>query len=81
MSLNKLMTALIVFIMFGMLATLGISWMSSIGEPESGGTGYEQHTNLTESIDIAYTGMDAILILMIAIMVFIAMGFLIRTIW
>jgi len=77
----KIMAVLVTFGIAVMLASLTVNWSSTIDAPSNvSSQEYQQYTNLTDTVDIGYTGQEAVLLLIIVVMVICGVILLISSI-
>lgn len=73
MKLQSLVGLLAAFVIMGMLAFLGVNWYSTVPAPTNASSEeYAQYTNLTDTVELAQTGQEGVLLLVIVAMVFLA---------
>lgn len=60
------------FIVIAILAFLGINWVSTVPEPTNTTSDeYQVYQNLSNTTELAFTGQEAVILLVIVAMVFI----------
>ncbi len=73
MKTNVLVGLIVTFAIIAMVAFLGINWVSTIDPPSNVTSDeYAQYNNLTDTVDIAHTGQEGIILLVIAAAIFTA---------
>lgn len=73
MKTNVLVSLIVAFAIMTMVAFLGINWVSTIDPPSNVTSDeYAQYTNLTDTVDIAHTGQEGVILLVIVSMILVA---------
>ena len=73
MKIQALIGLLAAFVIIGILAFLGVNWVSTVPAPTNTSSDeYAQYTNLTDTIELAQTGQEGVLLLIVAAIVFLA---------
>jgi LPXTG-motif cell wall-anchored protein len=73
MKIQALVGLLAAFVILGMLAFLGVNWISTVPAPTNTSSDeYAQYTNLTDTVELAQTGQEGVLLLVVIAMVFLA---------
>lgn len=77
--MNKLMGLATGFVILSILAFLGVNWVSTVPPPSNTSSPeYAVYDNLTETQDIAYTGQEGVILLVIVAMIFAGVFVLMR---
>jgi len=73
MKIQALVGLLAAFVIMGMLAFLGVNWISTVPAPTNTSSDeYAQYTNLTDTVELAQTGQEGVLLLVVLAMIFMA---------
>lgn len=73
MKIQALVGLLAAFVIMGMLAFLGVNWISTVPAPTNTSSDeYAQYTNMTDTVELAQTGQEGILLLIVVGMIFMA---------
>ena len=73
MKIQALVGLLAAFVILGILAFLGVNWVSTVPAPTNVSSDeYAQYTNLTDTIELAQTGQEGVLLLIVAAIIFLA---------
>ncbi len=73
MKIQALIGLLAAFVIAGMLAFMGVNWYSTVPAPTNTSSAeYQQYTNLTDTVELAQTGQEGVLLLIVVAMVFLA---------
>lgn len=73
MKIQALVGLLAAFVIMGMLAFLGVNWISTVPAPTNTSSDeYAQYTNMTDTVELAQTGQEGILLLIVVAMIFMA---------
>lgn len=81
MSVAKLMGLMVAFVAIGMLAFLGINWFDTIPAPANTSSDeYQQYTNLTDTVEISYVGVEGIILFLILTLIIVTLIILIKAV-
>ncbi len=73
MKIQALIGLLAAFVIAGMLAFMGVNWFSTVPAPTNTSSAeYQQYTNLTDTVELAQTGQEGVLLLIVVAMIFLA---------
>jgi len=72
MSMNKVLSMFLVFMCIMIIAMFAIGFTSTITAPDISTTAGQQYANLTNTISIADTGINGVMLLIIVAMVLLA---------
>ena len=68
---NLIVGIIVAFAIVSIIAYLGINWTSTIDAPtDTTSAEYQQYENLTDTVDIAHTGQEGTILLLIVAMIF-----------
>lgn len=81
MSVAKLMSLMVAFVAIGMLAFLGINWFDTVPAPtNTSSSEYQQYTNLTDTVEISYVGVEGIILFLIIALIIVTLIILIKAV-
>ena len=73
MKIQALVGLLAAFVIISMLMFLGVNWWSTVPAPTNmSSPEYAQYINLTDTVDLAQTGQEGVLLLIVVAMIFLA---------
>lgn len=70
--MSKMIGLSVAFVGIVVILFLGVSMISEIPAPEAGDEGYDTYENLTDVVDLSFTGMQAVLLLFVVIILITA---------
>jgi len=73
MKIQALVGLLAAFVIISMLMFLGVNWWSTVPAPtNTSSPEYAQYVNLTDTVDLAQTGQEGVLLLIVVAMIFLS---------